>query len=96
MADFRTDNLTYFPNGVAQVTMPQIGQAAGAWPADGILQKDKILGVQAIEFNAGVPADIHYLGDEFSIPADGVIDNTGGTDTSDMLVLFTIAASPRD
>lgn len=86
-------NLTYLPNGLAQGVTIIVGGAAGDHTVTGITTKDKILGVQAIEFNGGVPHDVHSIGDEFTITDDDTINNDGGTDTSDMFVFVHIAVA---
>lgn len=88
--------LTYFPNGVAQGVIAIIGGAAGDHTVTGIKTTDTLLGVQAITFITGVPVDVTELLSEFTITADNTINNTGGTDTTEMLVLVHVAAgTPR-
>jgi hypothetical protein len=89
-------SLSYFPNGVAQMTYPLVGGAAGDHTVPNIETGDMILAVQAVELGAGPSvADVHYIGGEFTITGDDTINNDGGTDTTNMLLLVTIAAGRK-
>jgi hypothetical protein len=88
--------LTFLPNGLAQGGFFLVGGPAGNHAVIPIKTTDMLLSVQALEFAQGVPHDVHYLGDEFTISADGVLNNTGGTDTTNMFLFVQIALAPRD
>lgn len=89
-------NLSYFPNGVAQVTHFVKGGAAGDHTIANIKTTDMLLAVQAISWDADGDVDtVTGLLSEFTISEDGVINNTGGTDTSDMLLAVTVAAGTK-
>lgn len=89
-------NLSLFPNGVAQGVTALIGGTAGDHTVTGIKTTDKLLAVQAIAFTAGVPTSVTGLLSEFSISDDDTINNDDGTDTSNMILLVTVAAGlPR-
>lgn len=88
--------LSYFPHGVAQMTHAMVGGAAGDHTVANIETDDMILAVQAVELGAGpVVSTVHYIGGEFTISAAGTINNDGGTDTTGMLLLVTIAAGRK-
>lgn len=88
--------LSYFPNGVAQVTTFLAGGPAGDHTLDNIETTDMLLAVQAIEFDTdGDISSVTGLLSEFTISEDGVINNDGGTDTSDMLLAVTVAAGRK-
>lgn len=88
--------LSYFPNGVAQVTTFLAGGAAGDHTLANIKTDDMLLAVQAIEWDVdGDVVGVTGLLDEFTISEDGVINNDGGTDTSDQLLAVTVAAGPK-
>ena len=89
--------LTLFPNGVGQGVTAIIGGTAGDHTVTGIKTTDKLLAVQAIAFSGGTyPSAVTGLLDEFTISADDTINNDDGTNTTNMLVLITIAAGlPR-
>jgi hypothetical protein len=88
--------LTYFPNGLAQGTIAVIGAAAGDITVTGIKTTDTLLAVEAITFGGGLPTAVQGLTSEFTISADDTINNTGGTATTNMLVLVTVAlGKPR-
>lgn len=90
------DKVTYFPNGVNQGTIILIGGAAGDHTATGIKAGDQIVKIEAVEFAAGVPSDIHGLTDEFTVSADDTLNNTGGTDTTDMLIVAVVVLAKRE
>lgn len=88
--------LTYFPNGVAQVTTFIKGGVAGDHTVENIETCDMLLAVQAIKWDVdGDVESVTGLLSEFSITADDTINNTGGTDTSDMLLAVTVAAGRK-
>lgn len=88
--------LTYFPNGVAQVTHFIKGGSAGDHTVANVKTTDILLAVQAIEWDIdGDVSDVTGLLSEFSIKQDGKINNAGGTDTTDMLLAVTIAAGTK-
>lgn len=88
--------LTYFPNGVAQITTFVKGGAAGDHTVSNIETTDMLLAVQAIKWDAdGDVESVTGLLDEFSITDDDTINNDGGTDTSDMLLAVTVAGGRK-
>lgn len=90
------ENLSYFPNGVAQVTHFIKGGSAGDHTVANIKTTDMLLAVQAIEWDTnGDVTSVSGLLSEFSIKQDGKINNAGGTDTSDMLLAVTVAAGTK-
>jgi hypothetical protein len=89
------DKVTWFPNGVNQGAMMVIGGVAGDLTLTGVRTTDQIARVEAVEFAAEVPDTVHALTSEFTITADDTINNTGGTDTSDMLLLVTLVLGHR-
>jgi hypothetical protein len=89
-------SLSYFPNGVAQITTFLAGGSAGDHTLSNIKSDDMLLAVQAISWDSdGDVASVTGLLDEFTISADDTINNTGGTDTTDMLLAVTVAAGPK-
>ena len=89
------DKVTWFPSGVNQGTMMFIGDTAGDHTLTGVNTDDQIARVEAIEFAVGVPSAIHDLTSEFSITDDDTLNNDGGTDTSDMIVVVTLVFGYR-
>lgn len=88
--------LTYFPNGVAQVTTFVKGGAAGDHTVANIETCDMLLAVQAIKWDAdGDVESVTGLLSEFTISDDDTINNDGGTNTSDMLLAVTVAAGRK-
>lgn len=88
--------LSYFPNGVAQVTTFIKGGSAGDHTLANVETTDMLLAVQAISWDTdGDVNTVTGLLSEFSITEDGVINNTGGTDTTDMLLAVTVAAGRK-
>lgn len=88
--------LTYFPNGVAQITTFIAGGAAGDHTVANIETTDMLLAVQAIEFDTdGDIVGVTGLLDEFTISDDDTINNDGGTDTTDLLLAITVAAGRK-
>ncbi len=89
-------SLTYFPNGVAQVTTFLKGGTAGDHTLANIKTDDMLLAVQAIAWDSAGDVDsVTGLLDEFTISEDGVINNDGGTDTSGSLLAVTVAGGPK-
>jgi hypothetical protein len=88
--------LSYFPNGVAQVTTFIKGGAAGDHTVSNIETTDTLLAVQAISWDTDGDVDeVTGLLSEFTISAADTINNTGGTNTSDMLLAVTVAAGNK-
>ena len=69
------------------------GGAAGDHTVEGITTRDVLKSV--MYFSSDTSLTIATLTDEFKITANGVINNTGGTATTDgYLVVFYISAGP--
>ena len=84
--------LTHYPNGVGQFMFCAIPGVAGNLTCTGVLlEKDRLLQVLAITHTNGIPSAVADLTSEFTISADDQINNTGGTATTGMLVLVTVA-----
>jgi len=89
-----TTNLTHFPNGVSQFMFAAIPGIAGDLTCTGVrLATDRLLMVLAITHTNGVASAAADLTAEFTISADDQINNTGGTATSNNIVLVTVARS---
>lgn len=89
------NKVTWFPNGVNQVNEYWIGDNAGDHTVPGIIATDQIAKIRAIEFVGGAPTNVHDLTSEFSVTGDDTLNNAGGTDTSNMLVIGTFVLGYR-
>jgi len=72
--------------------LPVAGSTAGSFAVAGILAGDKLISVIEVTTSSGALVDrtTEFGGNGKIVDADGVIDNTGGTDTSSdaLLVLW--------
>ena len=83
--------VTRFTGGVGQFTFFGVGAAAGNVTVAGVKASDKLLLVESLAFNTGVPSAVVDLTGEFTVTADNTINNTGGTTTANMFVAVTVA-----
>ena len=83
---------TRIVGGLAQVTIPAVGAAAGNVTATGVALTDKLIAVHAVTVDtSGYTTAVADLTSEFSITAANTINNTGGTSTANQLVLVQVA-----
>jgi hypothetical protein len=73
---------------VNQKITPVIGGSAGDHTLTGITTDDRILAVYDIAFGSGVPTAVADLTSEFSISGANTINNTGGTASTFLHVLW--------
>lgn len=88
---FNEGLVTRFPGGLAQYTFAAVGAVAGNVTVPGVKATDRLIGVEAVTYTAGVPSAVADLTSEFTIAGADTINNGGGTSTVDKLVLVSVA-----
>lgn len=88
------EDATRFPNGVAQIAVMVAGGTAGDHTVDEADVGDAVVNVQRVTFDASaVITSTTDLTTEFESPVeeDGKINNSGGTNSTDAVLLITLA-----